>query len=648
MISLAGVIFAVVFTYFFVWLFTSAYKFSVKADCWNLMPEKTNRLIFFAAVFAGGWMCYWLLSQNRFVYYYDLGGYWTHSFSQMQILFSSPLLAIMRLGGSIWFADYNSILPTLLAIPLKLFGYTFTRYVLVNYMLFLVPVWLLLYAVMRLKVLRSSKYSALVIVLMFTFTQFYRPMLLGYVDIACLIPALLSMLLLDDYDPLNFSREQCKRDVYISSVLLCTFMFRRYFVFYVEGYIAGLAMLSLYRVMQDSSGRSKMQLLKNAVLNLAVIDVFALVIMTIFFGPMLKRILGTSYSADYAAWNAPLKQKILDIFNAYGYLPFVLAFAGVILSLVRRNMRKYACFCAVSLVITPMTFFYVQAMGVQHLYIITVQLCILQCIGVIQIVEALHSKAFRRTLLALSVMLSFAGFANCFVPSVRPLCSPAAKLFSTTYNPLVRNDIPELNRLCDHLNALTKDTDKGICVFSSSVLNGSLMQSLRKPYDLNPLPNLYRLNADDFRHGFPTALFEADILVFTEPRPKNNSVIELMTSELLEGDSSVIGRHFKADEHKFMLDHNSVVHIYVKQYDFTEDDVKYVAACMSENDPAHKDIYAKWSLKPDNSNQTFSVKWNPMVVKVFRWLLRNNIFTAEQLGAAINRSPHEVTKLVED
>ena len=204
MISLAGVIFAVLFMYFFVWLFTSSYNFAVKGNPSKLIPEKSNRLIFSAAVFAGGWICYWLLSQNRFVYYWDYGGYWTHSFSQMNILFSSPILAIMRLGGSIWYADYNSILPTFLAIPLKLFGYTFTRYVLVNYMLFLVPVWLLLFAVMRLKVLRSSNYSALVIVLLFTFTQFYRPMLLGYVDVACLIPAALSMLLLNEYDPLKF------------------------------------------------------------------------------------------------------------------------------------------------------------------------------------------------------------------------------------------------------------------------------------------------------------------------------------------------------------------------------------------------------------------------------------------------------------
>lgn len=647
MISLAGVIFALLFMYFFIRLFTSAYNFALKGNPSKLIPEKSNRLIFSAAVFAGGWICYWLLSQNRFVYYWDYGGYWTHSFSQMNILFSSPILAIMRLGGSIWYADYNSILPTFLAIPLKLFGYTFTRYVLVNYMLFLVPVWLLLFAVMRLKVLRSSNYSALVIVLLFTFTQFYRPMLVGYVDVACLIPAALSMLLLNEYDPLSFSREQVKRDVYISSVLLCTLMFRRYFVFYVEGYVAGLVLLSLYCIMNDTSGRPKLQLLKNAVMNIAVIGVFALIIMAVFFGPMLKRILGTSYSADYVSYNAPLNRKIMGVFNAYGYLSFIFAAAGVLLSLLRRTMRKYACFCAVSLVVTPMTFFYVQAMGVQHLYIITLQLFILQSIGIIQIVECLQSKALRRTVLALSVMASLVGLTNCFVPSVRPVISPAAKLFSTTYDPLVRNDIPELNRLCDYLNAITKNTDKGICIFDSGALNQSIMQSLRKPYDLNPLPNLYTMNADDLRHGFPAALFDADILVFAEPIPQQNGLIKLIASELLEGDS-VIGRHFRANDRTFILEHNSIVRIYEKQDDFTEDDVKYVAAYMSEADPAHKDTFAKWSLKPDTANKTFSVKWNPMVIKVFRWLMKNDIFTVDQLAAAINRSPHEVSRLTEE
>ena len=83
------------------------------------------------------------------------------------------------------------------------------------------------------------------------------------------------MLLLKDYDALSLSREQIKRDVYISSVLLCTFMFRRYFAFYVEGYVSGLVLLSLYSVFAYSGSESKFKLFRNALLNIAVIGLFA-------------------------------------------------------------------------------------------------------------------------------------------------------------------------------------------------------------------------------------------------------------------------------------------------------------------------------------------------------------------------------------
>ncbi|MBQ7217527.1 MAG: hypothetical protein IJS39_16290 [Synergistaceae bacterium] len=69
-----------------------------------------------------------------------------------------------------------------------------------------------------------------------------------------------------------------------------------------------------------------------------------------------------------------------------------------------------------------------------------------------------------------------------------------------------------MNRLCGCLNALTENTSKGICIISSKYLDDNTMQPLRKPYVQNPIRSLYRINASDFREGFPAAIFEADIL----------------------------------------------------------------------------------------------------------------------------------------
>ncbi|MBQ7217528.1 MAG: hypothetical protein IJS39_16295 [Synergistaceae bacterium] len=86
-------------------------------------------------------------------------------------------------------------------------------------------------------------------------------------------------------------------------------------------------------------------------------------------------------------------------------------------------------------------------------------------------------------------------------------------------------------------------------------------------------------------------------------------------------DSELTNR-VKENKQTFVLEDNSVVRIYEKQDDFTENDIKYAAGYMSEADPEHKGYYANWSLKSKGISGSYSVRWNPMVVKVFRRLMK--------------------------
>lgn len=138
MISFWGLIFAVSFTYFFIWLFSSAYNFALKERHESLLNDRKSRFMFLVFAFAGAWLCYWLINQNRFIYYWDFSGYWMSSVNNMMTLFSRPLAAIINFGGGILFSEYNAIVPMLIAIPLKISGYTFTRYVLVNCICFMI------------------------------------------------------------------------------------------------------------------------------------------------------------------------------------------------------------------------------------------------------------------------------------------------------------------------------------------------------------------------------------------------------------------------------------------------------------------------------------------------------------------------------
>ena len=240
MISFTGLFFAVIFMLFFWYFFKYAYLFGLNGQNFNLVNKS---FIIFA--FFGGLLCYYLIAQDRTIY---VNHYWAYTYRQMKILFADPLIAVLRLGGSIFFADYNSILPTIAVLPLKMFGYTYLRYILVLYAIFFLPAVFILYTLMK-KINDSSKYKYITLFLLFTFTPFYPAMLAGFPDIACLIPAGIALLMVKDYDALLFTREQIKRDVYISGMLLCTILFRRYFAFYVEGFMAALACMSIYVMM---------------------------------------------------------------------------------------------------------------------------------------------------------------------------------------------------------------------------------------------------------------------------------------------------------------------------------------------------------------------------------------------------------------
>ena len=638
MVNFAGVIFASAFMLFFVLLFVRAYRFGAVGA---LMPDRKNLRIFWVLAFAGGCVCYYMLVQNKYVYIWDYGGYWTHSYSQMQILFSRPLLAVLRLGGSIFFSDYNSILPTLLAFPLKLFGYTFTRYVLVNYAVFLVPVFFLLWVL--LKSLAGKKYAGLSLFLAVMFSPVYLAMLRGYIDIACLIPAVIALVLFNDYDALSFTREQIKRDVYISSMLLCTLMFRRYFVFYVQGYMTALAVWSAYSVLKNPSV-PKLRAVRNAVLNIAVIGVFALLVMLIFFAPMLHHILTRSYADMYASYDAPMPDKIIGVLNFYGYFVFIFAALGGIVSLCVKKMRRYICFCAVCLAVTAATFFHVQAMDIHHFYTLAVPLFIMSGTGIILFSEMFTGKALRNSALMLCVLVVCANFANCFMPEVRQILGRAGHFFSRVHTPLIRNDIPQLNELCDYLNSKTAGTEKSICIMSGGALNYSVMDALRKPYETQPVHNLYKTLHIDLRDGFPVELLKAEIIVISEPVKSDQENVRFISRELMDSTSR-ISRHFVKDSRTFALDGGTTVYIFEKQSDFEQEDLQYMADYYARVYPGHEAIFADRILGRAEISEALGHKWSPKVITVLRWLMRKGLFTPEELAFATNRTTQEMMSI---
>lgn len=200
----------------------------------------------------------YMLGQNRFVYYWDYGFYWSQSYTWMLGFSAYPVEQMKSLYASICYDDYNLLLPTLIALPLRVFGYSFTRYVLVNFVMFYIPAFCIMYATFRKLQIRMSMEENRrqrltrcieIVVLLVCFNTFYLAMFQGYIDIAALTPVSLSFLLLIDYNPFTMERKQVLRDFCIAGCLVSAFLFRRYFAYYVVGYGFALSMYTLYSLL---------------------------------------------------------------------------------------------------------------------------------------------------------------------------------------------------------------------------------------------------------------------------------------------------------------------------------------------------------------------------------------------------------------
>lgn len=602
-------IYAVIICLLFLGLMGSLFGYAYKLAFGNvnlLFNDARRRGIFLAIVIFTFFFCLYIIRQNEFIYYWDYGGYWTISYSIMQKIFVHPGSTIKYIYHSIQYADYNALIPLFLVLPLKIFGYTFTHYVLLNFLLFLVPVWYILSAIFRKIIssddenIRFNKKSFFIftslLLLIVTFNPFYMAMFYGYADVICMIPAALAILLFYDYDPLSISKDQIKRDLLISILLLLTFLFRRYFAYFIVGYGTALTIYSIYKVIDIGREYNIRKATLHAFLNLSIIAISALLILIIFFRPLLSHVLLNNYAGQYSAYDAPLVDKVSQVISKFGWFTFILSGIAISFSLMRRKFRKITLFCAIATLVTVGAFFHVQSMGIHHIYTIALELIILMFLGVIQLVDSITTYKDRVGLIfGISTLLCL-GFINCFIPVSREYLRPVSILFSQTYTPLHRNDISELHHLADYLNTLTQGNEKKIYIAASGgILNSSLMVALDKPYHENAVHNMYKTHDVDLRDGFPTQFLQSDYVVVSDPiqlhlTPGSQEVVRFLAQEVMNPKSPV-GRHFEKLDKEFDLDNGVKAYIYMKTSEFDEADLQYLVNYYSQRYPGMDKLF---------------------------------------------------------
>ena len=549
-------------------------------------------LALIAAAFMA-FVCYWP-RQDRFVYFWDYALYWGKSIKRMRFMGENTLPEILKtLYQSINKDDYNNFLPTLLALPLRLLGYSFSRYVVTCCALFLLPS-LFVQGMIIMKLTRVQGrargwlYAACVVAAL-CFTNNYYPVFRGYIDVAFLLPMSCAMYLMVDYD---FRRIAPAKNAVIAFLLVLIWVCRRYAVYFIVGYVAALAVRAACVLIAEKSLRP----LKAIAVDFLMIGGISIGFLLLFFREFFLHALLTDFGQMYSAYSGRFVSKVTELVRTFGGITVALILVSAILCLVTKRQVVNCIAMLAMVVIEPLLFWRIQNMGMQHRMILNVPIYVLCAMPIALLPDTRRLKAAKSAvrpvaaLCAVAMLSNFAMAFGGFLPA-----TGCGTVFSERYVPYRRGDIDALNALAEKLNALTKGNKKRVYVAASGlVLNSDILKKLKMPEQDNAVPGMYPTKDVDLRDGFPKNFLKAHYVVATEPiqlhLPSGQEVVSYL-SALVQDPDSFLGRHFRPID-EVALDGGVIARIYEKTGAFTEEDLQQLRDYYTNLYPGQEALFA--------------------------------------------------------
>ena len=604
-ITIGIVIFALVYFFYF-----TAFKLAGGVE---VIKEIRHKKIVFAIILvlsvAESIFTAYMLNKNQFVYYWDNGGFWTMSFEIAKGMTTEPLKTLKLVYSTIRNEDYNRLLSLIISFPMNVFGMEYTKYIVYTNCLFLLPTYFI-FAVGAVKIMATINkeplklYNDFVFATAFctamAFPWFTIPDYAGYIGSGALIPAALLVLILIDYDAADTGKTQMKKTIVIAGLIMLTLLYRRYYAAFALSVAVMLCVKMCIRVIEEknkpriaNSGNKKNRkktsagqngiaaVIGNSCTNIFYIGIIDFVVLLVFFAPLVKRLFFTDYSEQYVAYAGAFFDEVKSLFNGFGYIAIACIVVTIIYSVFRKAATAFVLEMVISALFAALSLLRIQYMGIQHRFVILIQVTYLIYIGFAALIIKEKKIVVRIAGLAMGIIF-LSSYLFCFNHDFHTKFSNVSKLYSGRYEPSVRSDIAELNNLKDYLNSLTENTGDYVYVLASSTtLNYSIMQSLDKPYTSYAVNNQLYTHDIDLRDGFPTQFFSAKYIVCcntvqTHAPEGTQEVISYLAEQVANADSA-IGKHFEKNDVSFQLQNGVEAYVYTKTSDYSAEDIQSIA-----------------------------------------------------------------------
>ena len=434
---------------------------------------------------------------------------------------------------------------------------------------------------------RISFFLALGLVLLYP--MFWAPTLRGYADVAALIPMGLAGLIL--FRTRWILQASVKQALFIGIFLYCTFLLRRHYAYSIVSIISISYLFAGWSLVFTPSRREFF--LRRLARNSFFAGLAMLVPALIIQGPLVQRIVTTSYKSVYIAYQKGFLEKLLDIYAQNGPFWVFLVGCGCLYAIYLRNSKLL--FCLATGVLSYALFQSTQAPYIHHTLPFYFWLAPLAAWPLTYIES--QPTAIRRAGLG-ALLLGFASVVS--LPSLAwsditrsPLFSWSKPIQATDRFPPFRlKSYPALKKLVEELES-PEYANKRIFVLASSFeFNPSILRSLSPEL----APRILDGGDVDLRDGFSVAkALNADFIVTTRKPalhlPMQHQQVIVIPNRALLDSASPLGKSFTANPEKtYDLSDGNKVYILRRVSSLSPEDISWLTAKFRES-------YPSWRLK---------------------------------------------------
>lgn len=575
-----------------------------KVDQINDPSENKGRwvLLFFVGWIGANLFTVYFVRQERFIYSWDLSGYWLNYQFLGNLFRTKPLSALCTVLHSIRNDDYNS-LPVLFLIPFQfLFGNNRLAFILSIVNIFALPsilLFSLFYRRLTSGPYKNNSFNTSLIPLstLALLPQFWVPILWGEPGVAGIVVIMLILLL---YFKKPLEQQRLTDLLLIGFLLALVIMVRRWYAYWVVAFFAASAFETFALLFPPY--RFRMRSYLPAARNLFIIGISSLAVFFAVATTAAKRMLLTDYADIYSAWKYgnSIMQITIHVLLYLGPLFILLALLGLAQSMLTKSERSFALFFLVQCIVAFLLFARTQLFGPQHYYILIPPMAIFLSLFATAVYKRLNKAAAKIFFLTLYISVLLISFSVVFIPKTSDFVKNIRVLLPSVRNyPLVRNDMSEINRILDVLEKeLFNGADDHVYVLSSSafLFNDEILRNAcfeRKPGD-SRCYKILKSNHVDKRDGFPFQLLGARYVVVTDPiqyhlGPGDQRIIGIPTEQITKQRG--IGTSYEKLPYDFTLDGKVKVYIYEKVQPLKRADLDRLSVLFMSYYPDKKDMF---------------------------------------------------------